>query len=38
VKCSAHQPAACSPSRLCLSCGATVPAKLAEGEGLPCGH
>ncbi len=38
VKCSAHKPAACSPSRRCLSCGATVPAVLAEGEGLPCGH
>ncbi|SFB61554.1 hypothetical protein SAMN05444579_11393 [Delftia tsuruhatensis] len=38
VKCSAHQPAAGAPSRRCLSCGATVPAELAEGEGLPYGH
>lgn len=38
VNCSAYQPAARSPSRRCLSCGAAVPAELHEGEGLPCGH
>lgn len=38
VKCSAHQPTARAPLRRCLSCGATVPSELAEGEGLPCGH
>lgn len=38
VKCSAHQPAAHTPSRRCLSCGATAPGLLDEGEGLTCGY
>lgn len=38
VKCTGYCASAPAPARRCLSCGASAPAHLEEGQGLPCGH